>query len=118
MIKDAAAVNHAPVGCAGDSFGFNFVYRVGQMERGLPAAIGRYFSTNIEEKATIFGATQKLEETPREVFRRVHPNAIFITTSCASGITGDDVEGVADAMTEALGIPVVACFCEGFKSKI
>ena len=32
MIKDAAVVNHAPIGCAGDFFGFNFVYRVGQME--------------------------------------------------------------------------------------
>jgi nitrogenase molybdenum-iron protein alpha chain len=118
MIKDAAVVNHAPVGCAGDSFSFNFTYRVGQMERKLPAATGRYFSTNIEEKDTIFGATQKLEETLREVYRRVHPNAIFITTSCASGIIGDDVEGVADSMTEELGIPIVACYCEGFKSKI
>jgi nitrogenase molybdenum-iron protein alpha chain len=88
------------------------------MERGLPAATGRYFNTNITEQDTIFGATQKLEETIRGVFERVHPNAIFITTSCASGIIGDDVEGVADALAEELGIPVVSCFCEGFKSKI
>jgi nitrogenase molybdenum-iron protein alpha chain len=118
MIKDAVVVNHAPVGCLGDAFGFNFVYRVGQMERDLPAVSGRYFSTNIEEHDTIFGATEKLEETLRTVYNRVHPNAIFITTSCASGIIGDDVEGVADSMTEELGIPIVACFCEGFKSKI
>jgi nitrogenase molybdenum-iron protein alpha chain len=118
MITDAAVINHAPVGCLGDSFGFNFTYRVGQMERGLPAVTGRYFSTNIEERDTIFGAAQKLEETIRTVYERVHPNAIFITTSCASGIIGDDVEGVADSMTEELGIPVVACYCEGFKSKI
>jgi nitrogenase molybdenum-iron protein alpha chain len=118
MITDAAVINHAPVGCAGDAFGFNFVYRVGQMERDLPAVTGRYFSTNIEEQDTIFGATQKLEDTIRGVYDRVHPKAIFITTSCASGIIGDDVEGVADQMAEDLGIPVVACFCEGFKSKI
>ncbi len=118
MIKDAAVINHAPVGCAGDFFTFNFVYRVGQMERKLPPVIGRYFNTNIEEQDTIFGATQKLESTIRGVYQRVRPNAIFITTSCASGIIGDDVEGVANALTEELGIPVVACFCEGFKSKI
>jgi nitrogenase molybdenum-iron protein alpha chain len=118
MIRDAAVINHAPIGCLGDSFGFNFVYRVGQMERGLPPVLGRYFSTNIEERDTIFGAAQKLEETIRTVYGRVHPNAIFVTTSCASGIIGDDVEGVADSMTEELGIPVVACYCEGFKSKI
>ncbi|MBP2645863.1 MAG: nitrogenase molybdenum-iron protein, alpha and beta chain [Firmicutes bacterium] len=118
MIQDAVVVNHAPVGCAGDVFGFNFVYRVGQMERNLPPVIGRYFNTNIEEQDTIFGATQKLEDTIREAYTRVKPKAIFITTSCASGIIGDDVEGVANALTEELGIPVVACFCEGFKSKI
>jgi nitrogenase molybdenum-iron protein alpha chain len=118
MIQDAAIINHAPAGCAGDFFVFNFVYRVGQMERKLPAVNGRYFSTNIEERDTIFGAVQKLESTIREVYERLHPNAIFITTSCASGIIGDDVEGVANDLCNELGIPVVACFCEGFKSRI
>lgn len=118
MIPDAAVINHAPVGCLGDASGFNFTYRVGQMERDLPASIGRYFSSNMDEQDTIFGGTQKLAETVREVYRRVKPNAIFVTTSCASGITGDDVEGVVSQLSGELGIPVVACFCEGFKSRI
>lgn len=118
MIRDAAVINHAPVGCAGDFFNYNFVYRVGQMERDLPSVIGRYFNTNIEENDTIFGATEKLAATIRAVHERVHPKAIFITTSCASGIIGDDVEGVANELSDELGIPVVSCFCEGFKSKI
>ncbi|MDP4145101.1 MAG: nitrogenase component 1 [Bacillota bacterium] len=118
MITDAAVVNHAPVGCAGDFFKFNFVYRVGQMERNLPPAIGRYFNTNIEEKDTIFGALDKLKVTVREAYSRVKPNAIFVTTSCASGIIGEDVESTVNELSEELGIPVVSCFCEGFKSKI
>ncbi|MDU4960475.1 MAG: nitrogenase component 1 [Sporomusaceae bacterium] len=118
MIRDAAVVNHAPAGCAGDFFTFNFVYRVGQMERGLPPVNGSYFNTNLEEKDTVFGAVQKLAATVRAVYRRVRPNAIFITTSCVSGIIGDDVENTANELTEELGIPVIACFCEGFKSKI
>lgn len=118
MVQDAAVVNHAPVGCAGDFSGFNFVYRVGQMERNLPPINGRYFNTNIEEKDTIFGATGKLADTIRLAYARMRPNAIFVTTSCASGIIGDDVESVVNELTEELGIPVVACFCEGFKSKI
>ena len=118
MIQDAAIINHGPVGCSGDFPMFHFTYRAGQMERNLPSTVGRYFSSNIEEKDTIFGAAQKLEDTIRSVYERVHPNAIFITTSCASGIIGDDVEGVANDLTEELGIPVVGCFCEGFKSKI
>ena len=118
MIRDTAVVNHAPVGCAGDFFEFNFVYRVGQMERDLPNRNGRYFNTNIQEKDTIFGATQRLADTIREAHRRVQPKAIFVTTSCASGIIGDDVESVCDELAEELGIPVVACYCEGFKSRI
>ena len=59
MITDAAVVNHAPVGCAGDFFGFNYVYRVGQMERGLPPATGRYFSTNLTESRTPSSARRR-----------------------------------------------------------
>jgi len=118
MITDAVIINHAPVGCSGDFFGFNFVYRVGQMERDLPSVIGRYFNTNIEERDTIFGATEKLEATIREVYERIKPNAIFVTTSCASAIIGDDVESVVNDLTIELGIPVVGCYCEGFRSKI
>ena len=118
MIQDAAIVNHAPIGCAGDFFNYNFVYRVGQMERKLPSVNGRFFNTNIQENDTIFGATEKLADTIREAYRRAKPNVIFVTTSCASGIIGDDVEGVANDLSAELGIPVVACSCEGFKSKI
>jgi nitrogenase molybdenum-iron protein alpha chain len=118
MIQDAVVVNHAPVGCAGDFFGYNFVYQVEQMHRNLPPVIGRYFNTNIEEKDTIYGAAQKLEETIRAAYKRLHPKAIFVTTSCASGIIADDVEGVTDKLASELGIPMAACFCEGFKSKI
>lgn len=118
MIPDAAVINHAPIGCMGDAEGYNFTYRVGQMERQLPPSSGRYFSTNLDESDTIFGGAESLRRTAREVFRRVHPKAIFITTSCASGITGDDVESVANELGRELGIPVIACFCEGFKSKI
>lgn len=118
MIKDAAVINHAPIGCLGDSANLNMVYKIGQKTRGIHVKNGRYFSTNIKEQDTIFGATQKLEATARRVYTQLHPNAIFITTSCASGIIGDDVENSAESLTQELGIPVVACFCEGFKSKV
>ena len=118
MIRDAAVINHAPIGCAGEFADFNFTYRVEQARRGLPSQLGRYFCTNLLEKDTVFGASRKLEETIRLAYDRVHPNAIFVTTSCASGIIGEDIEAVVDAASEELGIPVVTCNCEGFRSKI
>lgn len=118
MIKDVAIVNHAPVGCSGDFFCFNFTYRVEQTKRNLPSAIGRYFSTCIEEKDTVFGAVKKLENTVREAYRRVNPSAIFVTTSCASGIIGEDIQSVVESLSKELNIPVVSCSCEGFRSRI
>lgn len=118
MIKDVAVVNHAPIGCAGDFFSFNFTYRVEQANRNLPAEVGKYFCTCIEEKDTVFGAVKKLEDTVREAYRRVNPSAIFVTTSCASGIIGEDIESVVESLTIELGLPVVSCSCEGFRSKI
>ena len=54
MIKDVVVINHAPIGCAGEFSDFNFTYRVEQEKRDLPEDIGRYFSTNIQEKDIVF----------------------------------------------------------------
>jgi nitrogenase molybdenum-iron protein alpha chain len=66
----------------------------------------------------IYGGTEKLIGTIREADRRFKPKAIFVTTSCASGIIGDDIEQVVQDAEEELGIPVVSVYCEGFKSQI
>ena len=118
MIDDVAVVNHAPVGCAGDFIDFNFTYRIEQERRNLPERDGRYFSTNITEQDTVFGAVKKLEATVEKAYERVQPKAIFITTSCAAGIIGEDIEGAAHKLTEKLGIPVATCTCDGFRSKV
>jgi nitrogenase molybdenum-iron protein alpha chain len=74
--------------------------------------------SNIQEKDTIFGAADKLKQAFREAERRFHPRLMFITTSCASGIIGEDIEGIANEMEEELGYPIVPVYCEGFKSKV
>jgi nitrogenase molybdenum-iron protein alpha chain len=65
----------------------------------------------------VFGGIAKLEQSIRDAKERHNPRAIFIATSCATGIIGDDVESVATRLDEELGIPVVPLHCEGFKSK-
>jgi nitrogenase molybdenum-iron protein alpha chain len=119
LIQDAAVISHGPVGCAGCLHEFAFTYRVNGIHRGVLAPVPRrIFSTNIEEKDTVYGAGQKLADAIREVWRRARPAAIFIITTCASGIIGDDVQGIADEAEAEIGIPVAAVFCEGFRSKI
>jgi len=117
-IRDAAVINHAPVGCAGDFPAFDFINRVGLKDYGIDDYVQNFYSTNLTEKDTVFGGLAKLRKTIVAVFEKVHPNAIFVTTSCVSGIIGDDVEALTNEMSEELGIPVTSCFCEGFRSKL
>ncbi|AKL98064.1 nitrogenase component 1 [Endomicrobium proavitum] len=119
LVQDAAVISHGPVGCAGCLQEYAFTYRVNGKHRGVKNPTQRrIFSTNMEEADTVYGGNQKLSDAIREVHKRVNPNAIFIITTCASGIIGDDVGGIADEAEAELGIPVVAIFCEGFRSKI
>ncbi|MDR3673328.1 MAG: nitrogenase component 1 [Holophaga sp.] len=119
LIQDAAVISHGPVGCCGSLHEYAFTYRVNGVHRGLEHPTQRrIFSTNLGEEDTVFGGTRKLAEAIREVHRRTAAKAIFIITTCASGIIGDDVEGVAAEAEAELGVPVVAIFCEGFRSRI
>jgi nitrogenase molybdenum-iron protein alpha chain len=119
LIQDGAVISHGPVGCSACYHEFAFTYLVNGAHRGVADPTPRrIFSTNLGERETVYGGSERLAETIREVRSRTGANAIFIVTTCASGIIGDDVSGIADEAEAELGIPVVPIFCEGFRSKI
>lgn len=118
LIQDAVVINHAPLGCSADFSDFNFINRVERQARNIPVANANLLNTNLNEEDTIYGGGQKLESTIEEAYYRFKPNAIFITTSCASGIIGDDVDTIAQEAENKFNIPVVYVSCEGFRSKI
>lgn len=119
LIKDAVVISHGPIGCAGCLHEFSNVYKINGYHRGIENASQRHiFSTNMEEADTVYGGNQKLSAAIREVYRRLKPNAIFVITTCSSGIIGDDVAGISEEAEAEIGVPVVAIFCEGFRSKI
>jgi len=118
MIRDAAVVNHGALGCAGDFANFNFINRAGLFKRGHKPRNAHLINTNIQEDDIVFGGESKLKQAIRGAFDRFSPKAIFITTSCASGIIGDDVPGIAEELETELGVPVVPVSCEGFRSQV
>jgi nitrogenase molybdenum-iron protein alpha chain len=119
LIQDGAVISHGPLGCSSCFHEFAFTYLVNGVHRGVGAPTQRrIFSTNLGEKETVYGGNERLAQTIRDVRSRTKANAIFIVTTCASGIIGDDVAGVADEAEAELGVPVVPIFCEGFRSKI
>jgi len=72
----------------------------------------------MNERDTIFGSTETLRKIILEVNKRYTPKAIFVTSSCATGIIGEDIDSVVDDVREEIDVPVAAVHCEGFKSRI
>jgi nitrogenase molybdenum-iron protein alpha chain len=116
-VRDAVLIQHSPIGCGAGQVIYNSIYRNGLAMRKLPVENLRLISTNLKENDMVFGGVARLEQSIRDAWDRHHPKAIFIGTSCATGIIGDDVDGSASKMEAELGIPVIPLHCEGFRSK-
>lgn len=118
-VRGAAIVAHAPIGCDAQIAGQNYAAKAASINRHLDEIHAiKFISTNIKEKDTIYGGLDKLRNAIQEAYDRFNPEVIFVTSSCASGIVGDDIESVADEKEGELGIPIVPIFCEGFKSRV
>lgn len=118
-IRDAVMIVHAPVGCSSPSLLYREVFR------RIPAGLGRpekfefnWLTTNFTEKDVVYGAVEKLKFAIEEAERRYHPRAIFILTSCASGIIGEDIEGVVSEVQPEVKATIVPVHCEGVRSRI
>lgn len=118
-MEDAAFVVHSPNGCVGCVSFMNDNFKVGQYHRGVKnIRNARYIVTSLDEKDIVFGGEKKLERAIYDVNERYNPNIIFVFTSCASGIIGDDVDAVVNMVQENIEAIVVPIHCEGFKSKV
>ncbi|MDR1939558.1 MAG: nitrogen fixation protein NifE [Clostridiales bacterium] len=118
-VDDAAFVVHSPLGCAGCCSMANDWFRVGQLHRGnYGLRNARIIVTNLDEKDVILGGEEKLKKAVRTACERYAPKLIFIFTSCASAIIGDDIEAAVSELQRETDSVIVPLHCEGFKSKI
>lgn len=116
-IRDVAVVHHGPSGCSVASAGAYYLDKVMAKKRGVTNDTV-YVGTDMDERDTIFGSTESLRKIILEVNQRYLPKAIFVTSSCATGIIGEDIDSVVDEVKAEIDVPVVAVHCEGFKSRI
>lgn len=118
-LDDAVFIAHSPQGCVGCTTMATDVFRVGQAHRGVRLIRNpRMIVTNLDQNDVIFGGEKKLKEAIQYANERYNPKLIFIFTSCASGIIGDDVDAVVRELSEQYEALLVPIHCEGFKSKI
>ena len=116
-IRDVAIIHHGPAGCSVVSAGAYYLDKVMAKKRGVTNNTV-YVGTDMNEKDTIFGSSDALRKIILEVNKRYSPKAIFVTSSCATGIIGEDIDSVVDDVRDEIDVPIVAVHCEGFKSRI
>lgn len=117
-IRDAAVIVHGPIGCAAGMHGYREIYRNIPLELGRPPFELNWLSTNLNERDVVYGGEEKLKKAILEAERRYSPKATFIITTCASGVMGDDIEGVIESAKSQVKSALVPVHCEGFKSSI
>jgi len=116
-IRDIAIINHAPSGCTVTAAGVEVLNAQLATKRGV-ANNTVFIGTDMNEQDTVFGATDALKDIVRETYRRYQPKAIFIGTSCVSGIIGEDVDRIVEELKVEIPVPIAPVHCEGFKSRI
>jgi nitrogenase molybdenum-iron protein alpha chain len=118
FIRGAAVVVHSPMGCFANTPLNDTQFRNSSAERGQEPGKVQVICSNINERDTVYGGAKKLREAIQEAYKRFSPTAIFVHSSCAAGVVGDDLEGTALELQDELHIPIIPVYCEGFKSKI
>lgn len=116
-IRDIVIVHHGPAGCSITGQGAYTIVKQLEKKRGIVNNTV-YVGTDMNEKDTIFGSEEALKNIVREEYRRHKPEAIFVSSSCASGIIGEDIDAVVEELREEIDVPIAAIHCEGFKSHI
>jgi nitrogenase molybdenum-iron protein alpha chain len=116
-IRGAALVVHGPAGCSAALCGLSAPIRLGRRRRGRgrQPADAKWFSTDLSEQDVVNGGEARLVDTLRYVDRVTGADAIFVFTSCVSGIIGDDVESILRREQPAARARLVPVVCDGFR---
>ncbi|MDR2623025.1 MAG: nitrogenase [Methanobrevibacter sp.] len=118
-IRDAVTIFNSPVGCSASALGYRELYRGVPVELGRPAQYNlNWLTTNLQQEDVIYGANEKLKETILEAEHRYSPKAIFILTSCTTGIIGEDIEGAVNSVQPKVKAKIVPVHCEGVRSRL
>jgi nitrogenase molybdenum-iron protein alpha chain len=117
-IRDSVLIVHGPVGCAQMSYGYREIYKSVPPQLQRPDFELALLSSNLTEQDVVFGGEKKLRLAIETAQERYDPKTIIIATSCASGIMGDDIEGIVESMKPDIKAHIVPIHCEGFRSQI
>ncbi len=107
-IADTAHLVHGPIACCGNSW-------EGRGTRSVQGTLHRMgFTTDMSELDIVYGSEKKLGAAIRTTYEKVAPKAIFVYSTCVSGLIGEDIGAVCKKAEEELGIRVIPVSAPGF----
>lgn len=107
-IADTAHLVHGPIACCGNTW----------EGRGTKSSKGKLhtmgFTTDMGEIDIVYGSEDKLRNAIKQTHEAVKPKAIFVYSTCVSGLTGEDIDAVCKRAEIELGIRVIPVNAPGF----
>lgn len=107
-IADTAHIVHGPIACCGNSWeGRGTLSSKGSLH-------GMGFTTDMNEIDIVYGSEEKLYQAIVSAHQAVEPKAIFVYSTCVSGLIGEDIEAVCRKAELELGVRVIPVPAPGF----
>lgn len=78
---------------------------------------GRCFSVVLDQHDVTFGCRDTLYEAFRELMEEYCPKVVFLVTTCVVEIIGDDIDAMAEELSEQYGVPILPVHTEHFKTE-
>ncbi len=84
------------------------------MEDALP---DNFLLLTISSDDLVFGISQKLKAAVADICGRLHPEILFVVTTCLLEIIGEDFDTILSAQAKAAEIPIIGIHTENFTSE-
>ena len=107
-IADTAHLVHGPIACCGNSW----EGRGTRSSKGVLHTMG--FTTDMGEIDIVYGSEEKLLNAIMRTYEAVRPKAVFVYSTCVSGLTGEDIDAVCKRAESELGVRVIPVNAPGF----
>jgi nitrogenase molybdenum-iron protein alpha chain len=117
-VANSVIIMHSPGGCGAMLLSINLQSNKGRVQRGMPTSPANWISTDLKESDVIGGGEGKLQAAIEYADREFRPEIIFVVSTCAPSIIGDDVAEVIEIAKKSVSAKVVGLHCPGFKSRL
>lgn len=117
-VENSVIIMHGPIGCGSAMHTLTSVTNTGKQLRNLPVKPVNWLSTNLSEMEIVTGGEKKLRKTIEYADRTFRPEIIFVISTCAPNIIGDDVEQIIRDEEKIVSAQLAAVHCPGFRSRV